>query len=1032
MHRGTRTVAPLALAVSAILFIVLVVSTALLFPIPSRAGENSPRKPRAGETAAREIPPEPFAMHADLANEWSPPGQQVRVWLLQGQPCRIMHGDTTIEARRMVVWVGAEKHGRRRVQVYAEDDVRFETPEGTRSESTFIREFVTEGGVTITAPTRTPIENATELEENPLYQRAQGRREGARATGKTTQASAPTLFDPSKPRASATAPGEAGAPVRRVRVFQRSAIPYNIYSTESTRSTPPEQVWILTGGVNLVIDGDSRVGTVDLSADAMVIWTQTAASGFSDETLQSNDTPLQVYMEGNIVGRQGGTLIKANRAFYDAREKRALMLDAELRMHLPQLPNDVRVKAKKLRQLSEKSFHAEDAWASGSQFGKPSYRLQASDLYFQEKPDNPWFGGRITKQPEDPLAEGAGGAGDGEGEDEDDVATTPWATAVNSTVYLNDAPVFYWPYMSGAANDSSPMPFKRISFGSDRVFGQQFYSTWNLFKIFGAQTPDNTRLDLLADYYSERGPGVGLSGDYAGSLFNLPGDHWGTALGYYVHDTGTDNLGLDRRNLTPNTQNRGRILYRQRSELPLGFTFTKELGWQSDRNFMEQYFTNEWNTGKDNENVAYLKQQQSNWAWSVLMRDDANTFSTNTKWLPRADMYMLSEPIFNNWLTWSSHTYAGYAQIQQVATPSTPADIYTPLPYMPTVQGGVLSTQQEIDAPFNVGALKLVPYVMGQGNYWEQDINGNPLGRLWGSAGIRGSISAQKAMPDVNSEILGLRGLNHKMVFDFDLYDAQSNQPLSLIPSYNEFDDQAQLRFRNRLLTDTFGGTLPPQFDPRFFAVRSGAAYDVTSPYNELVASQEALRLGWRHRLQTKVGPYENPRIVDWMTLDLDATFFPNANRDNFGQHWGLLTGRYNWNMSERTTFFANALYDLYPGAEQLWSAGVVSQRTQRGSVYLGVRQIKGAGLDSEILTASYSYQMSPKWMTTVGTAYDIAEQRNRGQSLMLTRVGADFLFHLRATFDQSKNNAGIMFSIEPKLFANPAMGAAQQYGPLF
>src|SRR3569623_480178 len=145
MHRGTRTVAPLALAVSAILFIVLVVSTTLLFPIPSRAGENSPRKPRAGEPAAREIPPEPFAMHADLANEWSPPGQQVRVWLLQGQPCRIMHGDTTIEARRMVVWVGAEKHGRRRVQVYAEDDVRVETPEGTRSESTFIREFVTEG-----------------------------------------------------------------------------------------------------------------------------------------------------------------------------------------------------------------------------------------------------------------------------------------------------------------------------------------------------------------------------------------------------------------------------------------------------------------------------------------------------------------------------------------------------------------------------------------------------------------------------------------------------------------------------------------------------------------------------------------------------------------------------------------------------------------------------------------------------------------------------------------------------------------------
>ncbi|HVV99387.1 MAG TPA: hypothetical protein VHB77_03540, partial [Planctomycetaceae bacterium] len=676
MHRGPRTVAPLALALSLVLL--------CLLPFPSRAGESTPRQPRAQETGARETQADVFALSADISRELRQPEKRAQIFLLQGQPARIVYGDTTIEARQMVVRAEERTRGVWHVQVYAEDDVRYETPEATRSQNVLAREFVVKGEVTIQSPRRTKIEDEAELEENPLYQRALQKRARSRSGVKTADHASPSLFDPAGEQ---TPTSEARSPVRRVRVFQRSAIPYNIVSIESTKSTPPEQVWMLTGGVNLVIDGGPGVGTVDLSADAMVIWTQTAASGFSDETLQSKDTPLQVYMEGNIVGRQGKMLIHANRAYYDAREERALMLDAEVRMRLPQLPQDVRVKAKKLRQLSRTSFHAEDAWATASQFGKPSYRMQASDLYFQEKSDNPWFGGRVSKEPEDDIVPASG-------EEEADEETSAWVTAVNSTVYLEDAPVFYWPYMTGPANDSSPMPFKRISFGSDRVFGQQFYSTWNLFKIFGVQTPDNARLDLLADYYSERGPGVGVSGDYAGSLFNLPGDHWGTALGYYVHDTGDDNLGLDRRNLVPHTQNRGRILYRQRSELPYGFTFTKELGWQSDRNFMEQYFQNEWNTGKDNENVAYLKQQQSNWAWSVLMRDDANTFSTNTKWLPRADMYMLSEPIFNTWLTWSSHTYAGYAQIQQVATPSTPADIYTPLPYMPTVQGGVLSTQQ--------------------------------------------------------------------------------------------------------------------------------------------------------------------------------------------------------------------------------------------------------------------------------------------------------------------------------------------------
>ena len=97
------------------------------------------------------------------------------------------------------------------------------------------------------------------------------------------------------------------------------------------------------------------------------------------------------------------------------------------------------------------------------------------------------------------------------------------------------------------------------------------------------------------------------------------------------------------------------------------------------------------------------------------------------------------------------------------------------------------------------------------------------------------------------------------------------------------------------------------------------------------------------------------------MTLDLSATYFPNPNRDDFGVPWGLLTANYTWNISQRTTVLANALYDTFPGAEQLWNVGIMSQRSERGSVYLGLAQVKGdfGVLDSDIVTASYSYQMS-------------------------------------------------------------------------
>src|SRR5262249_48718662 len=97
------------------------------------------------------------------------------------------------------------------------------------------------------------------------------------------------------------------------------------------------------------------------------------------------------------------------------------------------------------------------------------------------------------------------------------------------------------------------------------------------------------------------------------------------------------------------------------------------------------------------------------------------------------------------------------------------------------------------------------------------------------------------------------------------------------------------------------------------------------------------------------------------------------------------------------------------------WNLGILTQRSERGSLYVGLRQVKGGPIDSEILTASYSYRMSPKWISTFGTAFDLKEGRNVGRSLTVTRVGADFLIHMGANIDTSKGNAGIQLSLEPR-----------------
>ena len=152
------------------------------------------------------------------------------------------------------------------------------------------------------------------------------------------------------------------------------------------------------------------------------------------------------------------------------------------------------------------------------------------------------------------------------------------------------------------------------------------------------------------------------------------------------------------------------------------------------------------------------------------------------------------------------------------------------------------------------------------------------------------------------------------------------------------------------------------------------------------------------------------------MTLDLGVSYFPNPNRDNFGENFGLFNAHYSWNVGDRTTLIADSMYDFFNNGQQWWNIGVMTQRSFRGSAYVGIQQIKGATLDSQILTGSYSYAMSPKWVSTMSASYDLAQNQSRGQSITITRIGEWMLFHFGANYDWSKNNAGFLFSVEPKL----------------
>jgi hypothetical protein len=965
-------------------------------------------------------------MSADWSQEWTEDGSTIA--LMRGS-CRVVQGDQTYLANSMVVWAhdtGGQGTRPTRITVYLEDGVEIQTPTGSRHEQSLWVDLTSPQGLSLAVKGRAAGRSG---KNDPLFRRAVDRPgSSARTTLRQTQLTvpAPNEVDP----AWRNVPLDSQVGLRRVRVSPRSiAMPFNVQSYKSDATTPPEQITLITNGVNIVVDGmtiggHDGSGAVDLSADRVIIWTDATDAGqFSPEMLQQPEQPFQLYLEGNIVIRRQSQLpglgdlevnnvIRATRAFYDARENRALILDAELQSYVPSMDASFRIRAERIRQDSLRSYHAQNAWFTTSEMGQPGYRIQANDLFLEPRPlglgiadVDPRTGQMVPRE-------------------------SYWVTAQGAQFIVGDVPLLYVPQLSTPIDDPG-VPLVGLSVGQDGIFGTQIRTRWDAFSLFGIQRPNgvDARWNLLADYLSERGPAIGTDGNYSGTDRN--GNRFiGNGLGYYVNDSGVDNLGRDRRDLAPSDPNRG-LLQWQHTHLfaPYNIKLLGEVGVASDRNFRESYFERDFDSGKDLDVLAYLRQQpDENWAWSLLVQPTVNEFENNTAWLPRGDLHALGVPLLGGWLNWSSQTSLAYAALNQAQAPTNPADVFSPIPYYIDANGFVTMTRHELTAPFNLGPLKLSPYLMGEAAYWSDGFTDQSVDRLYGRGGIRASLQFWRAYPHIQSDILNLNGLAHKVAINADYGYAESSRSLDEIPQWNQFEDNAQERFRQRFLTNTFGGTLPPQFDPRYYAVRSQAATSVSAPYNELVDSQQALRLGLSQRLQTKVGPPDRQRIKDWMTLDLGVSYFPDPNRDNFGQNFGLFSAHYSWNVGDRTTLVADSMYDFFDNGQQWWNIGVMSQRSFRGSAYVGVQQIKGATLDSQILTGSYSYAMSPKWVSTMSASYDLAQHQSRGQSLTITRIGEWMLFHFGANYDWSKNNAGVMLSVEPKLGRS---GSASQLGSL-
>lgn len=964
---------------------------------------------------------EPVQVSAQRGYRWAE--GMYRVWWLDGA-CRIRQGELQAEADQAVLWVeeSTDPSSPTKILCYLEGRVQLELqrPGPPHRQTGRSAEALTDhiwSGRLWTVADYEVIAHVQAGRPEPLPEVVLRSWPGREATVRLAAYSA------EQPR------GPAEARLRRVRILPRGGgeLQFDTFHNPQRNET----IFVATQGVTVVIEGVlvenvPNVGTLDLGrieleADNLVAWTTYLPSlnipgGGPDNAAQGPTPPLEFYLEGNIIFRQGRRVIYADRMYYNVPAERGLVLRAEILTPVKNYEGLMRLKADVLQQVDRHSFAAFGAAVTSSRMGYPRYWIQSEQVTLRDE----------QRPVTDPLT-GMPQADPVTGEIEVDHSLL--ATSRNNFLYLGGVPVFAWPML---ATDLRKPSFyvDNLRIKNDSVFGTQVLVDLDAYQLLGIRQPwQGTDWTISTDVLSERGPAVGTRVTYdRETFFHHPTPTRGLLDAWGIFDGGLDNLGFDRRALVPEEKFRGRVLWQHRQHLPYDLQLTGELGLISDRNFLEQYFESEWDQFKDQATGVELKQYRGHHAWSVSSDVRLNDFFTQTEWLPRADHYLYGTALLDERLTWNAHTTVGYGHVRTAVPPRDPVDAakFDPLAWEADREGLRAITRQELSWPILLGPAKVVPYALGEVAFWGETLDGTERTRLYGQTGVRASLPISRIDPSVISSLWNLNGLAHKISLEADVFYADASQDVTDFPLYDPLDDDAIEFFRRRFFFDTFagvpGGDVPLKFDERFFAARANLAGWVTSPSLEIAEDLVAGRLAVRQRWQTKRGLPGRERIIDWIVFDVETTLFPDPNRDNFGEPIGLLNYDFRWHVGDRVALLSDGFADTFGDGLRTISAGTLWSRPGVGQFYVGYRSIEGP-ITSNIVSSAVAYRMSEKWILTAGTSFDFGPTGNIGQMVALTRVGESALIRLGVNIDNSRNNVGVVFGIEPRFLPASRLG---------
>ncbi|HEV8377511.1 MAG TPA: LPS assembly protein LptD, partial [Tepidisphaeraceae bacterium] len=608
--------------------------------------------------------------------------------------------------------------------------------------------------------------------------------------------------------------------------------------------------------------------------------------------------------------------------------------------------------------------------------------------------------------------------------------------ARNPSFEIAGIPAFWLPAAAGTVVQKSPLRHAEISHA--RGFGLGVATEWGVFESLGLLAPKSLDMSYHLDYYSKRGPGVGVDAQYKGGFITettlQPWTYEGDFISYLALDHGKDDFGKRRVDVDPEQDVRGRFYWQHQSFLPNDWQVQFTAGYISDRNFMEEWFNRDFRLSQPLQTSLYAKRQQDNEAYTFLVAVQPNNFATvfdlyqeqfEIERLPEISYHRIGDSFWQDRVTFFSNNSIGgvrfdpsSATLQDLGFAPQPVGFQSPgIPSLgqtgtPNDVTWRADFQQELNWPFSAGTLRVVPYVIGRYTYYSQTPEGADVERVSSSAGLRITTAFWKVDDTVHSDLFDLQRLRHVIEPVVNFYAGAQSQDRADIYIYDEPIDAV-----------------------------SG-----------ITVAQVAINQRW----QTKRGGPGRWRSVDVFTLNTEANFFINQppeselDPENFRGLFFMSMPEASiprdsinidaqWQISDAVTLSGGTEYNMTKGEWATANAMLQVNHSPRLRYNFGWRHI---GLDFEevirrhpwipasedpdngntllveqqdLILFGAEYELSAKYRLQLANSYDVAQHRNDRSIISLVRHFDRFYMSIGLRVDDYQGENSILFNVWPE-----------------